>query len=133
MSVMDFKLPFDKHLLELLNVIGMGLPYGDNYTDRLLFALDNRIIGNAYVPMWQKNYDVLISQRGFLDSFVHGAVQGFSYQEIDKMNRTEELAKCDCIIHLNASPEVAFERIKNDPDADKFETLEYIQKNTIKR
>ena len=31
------------------------------------------------------------------------------------------------MIHLNADPVVAFERIKNDPDADKFETLEYIK------
>lgn len=32
------------------------------------------------------------------------------------------------MIHLNANPVVAFNRIKNDPDADKFETLEYIRK-----
>lgn len=34
------------------------------------------------------------------------------------------------MIHLNADPEVAFNRIKDDPDADKFETLEYIRKQS---
>ena len=31
------------------------------------------------------------------------------------------------MIHLVANAETAFERIKDDPDADKFETLEYMQ------
>ena len=130
LTTKDFKLPYDTHLLSLLDVIGGGLPYKDNYTDRMLFALDNRLVGTAYVPMWQKNYDILISQRGYFDSFVHGAVQGFSYESVEEINKTKDLAKCDVMIHLNADPEVAFNRIKDDPDADKFETLEYIRKQS---
>ena len=42
--------------------------------------------------------------------------------------RTYELERCDVMIHLNADPQVAFERIKDDPDADKFETIEYVKK-----
>lgn len=38
------------------------------------------------------------------------------------------LERCDVMIHLNADPQVAFERIKDDPDADKFETIEYVKK-----
>ena len=42
--------------------------------------------------------------------------------------RTHELEKCDVMIHFNCDPKVAFKRICEDPDADKFETLEYIEK-----
>lgn len=129
LRVKDFKFPYDKHLLELLNnTVGDGLPWQDNYSDQMLFALDNRILGTIHIRDWKASSDVLVSQRGYIDSFVHGECRGFSYTESDKLQKTWELERCNVMIHLNADPVVAFNRIKDDPDADKFETLEYIQK-----
>lgn len=122
----NFKSPFDKHLLGLLDVSGDGLPWRDNYTDQMIFMLDNRML-SYYVRDWKQTHEYLVSQRGFIDSFVHGKCRGFSYEETDKMMRTEELQKCDVMIHFNADPKIAFKRICDDPDADKFETLEYIE------
>lgn len=130
LQVKDFKFPYDKHLLDLLNnTVGDGMPWQDNYSDQMLFALDNRILGTVHIRDWRKASDVLVSQRGYIDSFVHGECRGFSYEESDKLMRTYELERCDVmILHLNADPQVAFERIKDDPDADKFETIEYVKK-----
>lgn len=122
-----FKLPYDKHLLDLLDISGSGDPFKDSYTDRLIFAVDNRIV-NSHIISWRNDYDILLSQRCFLDSFVFGAVQGFSYQEIFNINRVNDLEKCDAIIHLNADPAVAYKRIKDDPNGDKFETEGFILK-----
>lgn len=128
LTVKDFKFPYDKHLLDLLNnTVGDGRPWQDNYSDQMLFALDNRIVGTVKVRDWRTANDVLISQRGYIDSFVHGECRGFSYEEVDKIQRTWDLERCDVMIHLNAEAKTAFDRIKDDPDADKFETLEYIQ------
>lgn len=126
-KVQNFKSPYDKHLLGLLDVSGDGQPWRDNYSDQLIFMLDNRML-SYYVRNWKQTNDFLVSQRGFVDSFVHGVCRGFSYEETDKMMHTSELQKCDVMIHFNADPNVAFRRICNDPDADKFETLEYIRK-----
>ena len=122
----NFKSPYDKHLLGLLDVSGDGLPWKDNYSDQMIFMLDNRML-SYYVRDWKQTYPFLVSQRGFIDSFVHGVCRGFTYEETDKMMRTEELEKCDVMIHFNCDPKVAFQRICEDPDADKFETLEYIE------
>lgn len=118
------RLPHDRYLVkDLLNVSK------DSYTDRMLFALDNRLFA-ARFEEWQEseNYDFILTQRGFLDSFVHGAVQGFSYSWIADLNRIRDLPKCDVIIHLVAEAETAYSRIKDDEDADKFEYLEYIRR-----
>ena len=123
----NFKSPFDKHLLGLLDVSGDGLPWRDNYSDQMIFMLDNRML-SYYVRDWKMTHDYLVSQRGFIDSFVHGVCRGFSYEDTNTMMRTSELQKCDVMIHFNADPKVAFRRICDDPDADKFETLEYIEK-----
>lgn len=118
------RLPHDRYLVkDLLNVSK------DPYTDRMLFALDNRLFAARYEE-WQnsKEYDFILTQRGFLDSFVHGAVQGFSYSWIADLNRIRDLPKCDVIIHLVAEAETAYSRIKDDEDADKFEYIEYIRR-----
>ena len=129
LRVKDFKFPYDKHLLDLLNnIVGEGRPWQDNYTDQMLFTLDNRIVGTTLVREWRATNDVLVSQRGYIDSFVHGRCRGYSYAEVDQLMRTNELERCDVMIHLNAQPDIAFERIKNDPDADKYEIPEYIRK-----
>lgn len=101
----------------------------DAYTDRLLFALDNRIFGTEIREMIEHHdYDFIITQRGFLDSFVHGAVQGFSYSWIAELNHMEDLPKADIMFHMVAEAKVAYSRICNDPDADKFEYPAYIGK-----
>lgn len=129
LRVKDFKFPYDKHLLDLLNnVVGGGRPWQDNYTDQMLFTLDNRVVGTTLVKEWRATNDVLVSQRGYIDSFVHGKCRNFSYAETDALMRTNELERCDVMIHLNAEPNVAFDRIKEDPDADKYEIPEYIKK-----
>lgn len=121
------RLPHDVYLVhDLLNVSK------DSYTDRMIFALDNRIFATRFYE-WQASneYDVVLTQRGFLDSFVHGAVQGYSYSWTAELNHIADFPKCDVIIHLVAEAETAYKRIKDDPDADKFEYIEYIRKQEM--
>ena len=87
--------PHDRYLVgDLLNISGDGEPMKDRYTDRLIFALDNRILGTR-IRHWQNSgeYDIILSQRGFFDSFVHGAVQGYTYEQIATLNQIEDLPK----------------------------------------
>lgn len=117
-------LTHDRHLVkDLLNVSK------DSYTDRMLFALDNRIFAEHFKE-WANSgeYDFIVTQRGFLDSFVHGAVQGYDYSWIANLNRIEDLPKCEVIIHMVAEAETAYNRIKDDEDADKFEYISYIRR-----
>lgn len=121
------RLPHDEYLVgELLDLSS------NRYTDRLLFALDNRLFAERYRKEWTKDmYDVLVTQRCYLDSYVFGSVQGYSYAEIGKINGIDDLPKCDVIIHLVADYKVAHRRISDDPDADKFEYPEFMQKQEI--
>lgn len=122
--------PHDKYLVnDLLNISGDGEPMKDRYTDRLIFALDNRILGTR-IRQWQSSgeFDLILSQRGFFDSFVHGAVQGYSYGQIAELNQIDDLPKCTIMIHLCADSNIAYKRIQDDPDADKFETPTYMRK-----
>lgn len=121
--------PHDEYLTKtLLNVSGSGSPDADSYTDRTIFMLDNRILGSR-IKEWRDSgeYDLILSQRGFFDAFVHGKVKDYPYHVTAEFNRVWELPKCQMMIHLVANAETAFERIRDDPDADKFETLEYMQ------
>lgn len=130
LKVMRTRSPHDKYLVEtLLNVSGDGEPMKDRYTDRLIFALDNRILGTR-IRQWDNSgeYDVILSQRGFFDSFVHGAVQGYGYSQIAELNQVDDLPKCSVMIHLCADSNIAYRRIKDDPDADKFETPAYMRR-----
>lgn len=122
--------PHDKYLIgDLLNVSGEGDPMKDRYTDRLIFALDNRILGTR-IRQWMASgeYDIILSQRGFFDSFVHGAVQGYTYEQIATLNQIEDLPKCSLMLHLCTDSTVAYQRIKDDKDADKFETPQYMRR-----
>lgn len=118
------RLPHDKYLVKtLLN------KSKDSYTDRMLFALDNRIFGTELRAIQEAGeYDIVLTQRCFLDSFVHGAVQGYSYEWIEQLNRVSDLPKTDIMVHMVAETSVAYQRICNDPDADKFEYPAYIEK-----
>lgn len=133
LRVMRTRSPHDRYLVkDLLNVSGDGQPMKDPYTDRLIFALDNRILGTR-IRNWEVSgeYDLILSQRGFFDSFVHGAVQGYTYSQIADLNRIEDLPRCTVMVHLVAEADTAYSRICNDPDADKFETPAYIRKQEI--
>lgn len=123
-KVMRDRFPHDRYLVkDLLN------KSKDRYTDRLLFALDNRLFGTELREIISScEYDVVITQRGFLDSFVHGAVQGFSYSWIGELNQFSDLPKCDIMIHMVCEARTAYSRICDDPDADKFEYPAYIDK-----
>lgn len=130
LRVMRTRSPHDRYLVkEILNVSGDGQPMKDPYTDRLIFALDNRILGTR-IRNWEASgeYDLILSQRGFFDSFVHGAVQGYTYAQIGELNRIEDLPRCTVMVHLVAEADTAYARICNDPDADKFETPAYIRR-----
>ena len=121
------RFPHDRYLVkELLN------KSKDSYTDRLLFALDNRVFGTELHEIINSgDYDIVVTQRGFLDSFVHGAVQGYAYSLIEQLNHVSDLPKCDIMIHMVAEARIAYARIKGDPDADKFEYPDYIRVQEI--
>lgn len=123
-KVFRSRLPHDRYLVQtLLN------ESKDSYTDRMLFALDNRIFGTKLSTILEtEEYDIVLTQRCFLDSFVHGAVQGYSYQWIEELNRVSDLPRTDIMIHMVAEASVAYQRICDDPDADKFEYPEYMDK-----
>ena len=128
--VKKFHSPHDRYLIDtLLNISGDGEPMKDRYTDRLIFALDNRILGTR-IRHWQSSgeYDIILSQRGFFDSFVHGAVQGYTYEQIATLNQIEDLPQCSLMLHLCTDSTVAYNRIKDDKDADKFETPQYMRR-----
>lgn len=118
------RLPHDRYIVK--NLLNKSK---DSYTDRLLFAVDNRIFGTELREIIDsEKFDIILTQRCFLDSFVHGAVQGYSYEWIEDLNRSTEFPKTDIIIHLVAEAQVAYSRICDDPDADKFEYPSYMRR-----
>lgn len=126
-SVMRDRLPHDRYIVrDLLN------QSKDTYTDRLLFAVDNRLFGTLVEDVIKtEKFDVILTQRCFLDSFVHGSVQGYSYSWIEDLNRVSDLPRTDVIIHMVADARIAYSRICDDPDADKFEYPAYMRKQEI--
>lgn len=123
----NFHLPYHDFVLPALTLSGKGTPYGDIQTDRLIFATDARLTNN-YLKKWRIKYNKIFSQRGWVDNFIHGKVQGLTYQETLKILQPQDLEKASAIIYLNADPNVAFARIKHDHNADKYETLQYMKK-----
>lgn len=121
-------LPHSTFVGDVLRAAGDGTPFGDPWTDRLIFALDNRLTANIIkVLAEEKAIDTLLMQRGWMDGFIYGAVQGFSYQEIAHLIRVEDLPRASCSIYLNCDPTIAYERVKDNPRADKFETLPFLR------
>jgi thymidylate kinase len=121
----QFRLPYHQFVRQFLNLSGEGSALGDVHTDRLLFATDARLT-NALIRGWRQRYPLLLSQRGWMDNFIFGAVQGVSYEEADRLLRTSELERPTAIIYLTAEPLVAFNRIAADENGDKYETLDFI-------
>ena len=106
LRVKQDRFPKDKYLTKtLLN------KSKDPYTDRILFVLDNRITGTEIQEAINSGeYDIIVTQRGFLDSFVHGAVQGYTYEMIEALNHFSDMPKCDVIIQLRRN---LYEEINN--------------------
>jgi len=121
-----FRLPYHEFVRAELPRSGYGAPFGDVHTDRLIFAADARLT-NYLIRDWRLTHALLVSQRGWMDGYVFGAVQGLSYEETDALLRTAELERPSAILYLVAQPEVAYERIRRDPEADKFETLQFMR------
>lgn len=126
-NTFTFRIPYFDFVQDLLKVSGEGTQFGDVHSDRLIFATDARLV-NKLIKDWKQKYDLLISQRAWMDNYVFGKVQGVSDEETHIMLKQHELEKPDAIIWLTADPEVAYNRIKDDPNKDKYETIEFMQK-----
>jgi thymidylate kinase len=122
---LHFRLPYHDFVGPALTRSGQGTPFGDVHTDRLIFAADARLT-NYLLRDWRQSHPLLVSQRGWMDNFIFGAVQGVSYVECEALLRSVELERASAIIYLVAEPEIAFERIQNDPERDKYETLDFL-------
>lgn len=121
-------LPYSTFVNSALTVSGQGTPLGDPWTDRLIFALDNRLTAYQIRSLEAAgSTDVLIMQRGWMDSYIYGATQGIDYDTITNLVRPADLPKATCGVYLNCDPRIAYERIKHDKKADKFETLLFMQ------
>jgi thymidylate kinase len=121
----QFRLPYHGFVREFLNVSGRGTAFGDVHTDRLLFATDARLT-NCRIQGWRHTHPILLSQRGWMDNFIFGAVQGVTYEQTDRLLRPSELERPSAIVYLTADPQVAYSRIAADQFGDKYETPDFI-------
>lgn len=120
-----FRLPYNDFVRSALARSGNGSPFGDVHTDRLLFALDARL-ANYAIREWRQSGLELVSQRGWMDNFIFGAVQGVSYEKTEAMLRSFELERATAHIYLVADPDIALARLAAAEHRDKFETAEFI-------
>jgi thymidylate kinase len=122
-----FRLPYHDFVKPGLQCSGGGTPLGDVHTDRLVLAADARLANNL-IRRWRLEYPLLISQRGWMDTYIFGAAQGVSYRQTQALLRTGELERATAAVYLTAEPAVAYSRIQADPGADKFETLDFLRR-----
>lgn len=120
-----FRLPHHAFVREAMEVAGRGTPFGDAHTDRLVFAADARLT-DYRVRQWQLEHRALVSQRGWMDNFIFGAVQGWSYEETAGLLRVTDLVRPTAIICLVATADVAFERLRTHSTTDKYETGRFL-------
>jgi thymidylate kinase len=99
----------------------------DPLLDRLVFAVDARLT-NPLITGWRRTESFIVSQRGWMDSFVFGAALGFDWETIDTLLRPADLERPSAIVHLIADPETAYERIRHDQNGDKYETLPFMRR-----
>jgi len=125
-DVFSFKFPYQDFVHPMLEISGNGYPMDDTHTDELIFALDARLT-NYELKRWREKYDYVVSQRGWPDHFIFGAIRGLSYKEEEKLLKTDELEKPSAIILLTTNPTTAYKRIEHDPDADKYELPEILE------
>ena len=121
-------LPSSSFVNSALATSGQGTPLGDPWTDRLIFALDNRLTAYQIRALEAAGAtDVLLMQRGWMDSYIYGSTQRVDYGTITNLVRPTDLPKPTCSIYLNCDPTIAYERIRNSKKVDKFETLAFMQ------
>lgn len=127
-SVITAKSPCDKHIVELLNNAISQNGYDDWYTEQLLFSFTDGLLSN-YMKQLENHCDYFICQRGPGDQYDHGVTRsGLSYKDIHDIQRPERLAKFDVYIHLNCQAEVAWSRICDDDNKDRYEYMEYFKR-----
>ncbi|HLW92595.1 MAG TPA: hypothetical protein VKS78_15025 [Roseiarcus sp.] len=125
LDAQKLRLPHHDFVRACLARSGDGSPFGDIHTDRLLFALDARL-ANYIIRDFRRNGVGLVSQRGWMDNFIFGAVQGVSYEQCEAVLRASELERPSAHIFLIARPDVALSRLDGAENRDKYETAEFI-------
>lgn len=129
-SVIIGKSPCDKHVVDLLNNAISQYGYEDWYTEQLLFSFMDGVLSN-YMRQMTGKYDYFICQRGPIGQYAHGVTRsGKSFSVIHDIQKPERLEKFDAYIHLNCEPWVAWERLADDPNKDRYETFEYFQRQS---
>lgn len=129
--VMTSKSPCDKHIVQLLNKAISKNGYKDPYTEELLFSFCDGLLSN-YMIQLNGRVDYFICQRGPMDQYAHGVTRsGKTYKEIYDVQKPERLMKFNVYLHMNCNPQVAWERIKNDEDKDRYEYEEYFARQTV--
>lgn len=121
-----FRLPYHPFVYPLLDASGQGDPFADAHTDRLIFALDARLT-NDRIVQWRKEHALLVSQRGWPDNYIFGAVQGVSYEDTTAMLRPHELERPAAILYLITDPGTAYARLQRCNTTDKFETPDFLR------
>lgn len=129
--VVTAKSPCDKHIVHLLNnAISQG-GYEDPYTEELLFSFCDGLLSN-YMQQINGRVDYFVCQRGPMDQYAHGVTRsGKDFKTIYEVQKPERLAKFDAYVHLNCNPKVAWERIKEDDDKDRYEFPDYFARQTV--
>lgn len=129
--VVTAKSPCDKHIVHLLNnAISQG-SYEDPYTEELLFSFCDGLLSN-YMHQINGRVDYFVCQRGPMDQYAHGVTRsGKDFKTIYEVQKPERLAKFDAYVHLNCNPKVAWERIKEDDDKDRYEYPDYFARQTV--
>ncbi len=131
-SVFAFHVAYSDFVIPSLGNISLNnTPVDDPYTERLLFALDARLTNYRLIE-WRNKHDFVVSARGWMDAFIYGAAQKFSYQQTADLLKINELEKPSAIIYLTCDIEVVLQRMKRQPRmpqkeaVQKYETAEFL-------
>jgi len=123
-NAFSFKLPYHSFVCEYLDI--SGLPGKDRYTDMCLFLADHRIT-DYKIKSWIKKYKFIVSQRAFHDLFIFNKICGYNYKFTYDLLKPDNFEKPSISFYLVAKSNIAYNKIKNDPYADKYETPSFIK------
>ncbi len=127
-TVITAKSPCDKYLVQLLNHAISQNGYEDWYTEQMLFSFADGLLSN-YMQQLYGHCDFFLCQRGPIDQYAHGVTRsGKNYAQIYAIQRPERLAKFQLYIHLNCKANVAWSRICEDENKDRYEYPAYFEK-----
>lgn len=126
-EVENIHLPHDPVIRQQLNLKNPTDPFLRSWRDRTLFAEDNRI-ASSLIGRFLLGGATVLSQRGWMDSFVHGSVVGYDCDEVNDIVRVQELVQPDASLYLTCNPSVAWSRVRDDPERDRWETPAYLEK-----